>query len=407
MLNNAAGNAGGKGLEEESLALHREHRGKLEIRSKVPLRTRRDLSRAYTPGVAEVCRAIAKNPNLAYRYTLKGNTIAIVTDGSAVLGLGNIGGYAAIPVMEGKAILFKEFAGIDAFPICFESYETDFVDQVKNIAPVFGGINLEDIAAPKCFEVEDALQGLGIPVMHDDQHGTAVVVLAALINACKVTGRTFEDLNIVICGAGAAGYAISRLLKCIGYDPDVCTTVHEITVCDTKGIIHRGRKELYHNKYKFIIADETNRKNRTGSLQDAVAGADVFIGVSGPNVLTEDMIRKMNPDPIVFAMANPVPEIMPDLALHAGAAVVGTGRSDFQNQINNVLAFPGIFRGALDACATRISDEMKIAAAHAIASAVPEPRRDRIMPNILDKSVTRHVAGAVRKAAAECGCGRA
>lgn len=396
----------GKDLSGEALALHREHRGKLEIRSKVPLRTKRDLARAYTPGVAEVCRAIAKDKNLAGRYTLKGNTIAIVTDGSAVLGLGNIGGYAAIPVMEGKAILFKEFAGIDAFPICFENYETDFVDQVKNIAPVFGGINLEDIAAPKCFEVEDALQGIGIPVMHDDQHGTAVVVLAALINACRVTGRKFEDLNIAICGAGAAGYAISRLLKCIGYDPNVCTMVHEITVSDTQGIIHRGRRGLYNNKYKFIIAEETNRKNRSGSLADALEGADVFIGVSGPGVLSEDMVRMMSPDPIVFAMANPVPEIMPDRALHAGAAIVGTGRSDFPNQINNVLAFPGIFRGALDAHATKIADEMKIAAAHAIASAVPEPRRDRIMPNILDKSVTKRVAKAVREAAVQCGCGR-
>jgi malate dehydrogenase (oxaloacetate-decarboxylating) len=396
----------GKELEEQALALHREHKGKLEIRSKVPLRTKQDLSRAYTPGVAEVCRAIARDKQLAYRYTLKGNTIAIVTDGSAVLGLGNIGGYAAIPVMEGKAILFKEFAGIDAFPICFENYETDFVDQVKNIAPVFGGINLEDIAAPKCFEVEDALQDIGIPVMHDDQHGTAVVVLAALINACKVTGRTFEDLRIVICGAGAAGYAISRLLKCIGYDPDVCTMVREITVCDTQGIIHRGRSGLYKNKYKFILADETNHAGRSGTLADAMEGADVFIGVSGPDVINEEMVKKMDADPIIFAMANPVPEIMPDAAWNAGAAVVGTGRSDYPNQINNVLAFPGIFRGALDACATKISDEMKVAAAHAIAGAVPEPRKDRIMPNILDKDVTRSVATAVRDAAIRCGCGR-
>ncbi|OPY36880.1 MAG: bifunctional malic enzyme oxidoreductase/phosphotransacetylase [Methanoregula sp. PtaU1.Bin051] len=396
----------GKELDEEVLALHRKHKGKLEIRPKVPLKTKLDLSRAYTPGVAEVCRAIAKDRNLAYKYTLKANTIAIVTDGSAVLGLGNIGGYAAIPVMEGKAILFKEFAGIDAFPICFESYETDFVDQVKNIAPVFGGINLEDIAAPKCFEVEDALQDIGIPVMHDDQHGTAVVVLAALINACEVTGRMFEDLRIVICGAGAAGFAISRLLKCIGYDPNVCTMVSEITVCDTKGIIHRGREGLYRNKYKFILADETNRTGRAGTLVDALEGADVFIGVSGPGVLTEEMIRRMDKDPIIFAMANPVPEIMPEQAWHAGAAVVGTGRSDYPNQINNVLAFPGIFRGALDACASRINDEMKIAAAHAIAAAVPEPKKDHIMPNILDKEVTRRVAAAVKDAAVRSGCGR-
>jgi malate dehydrogenase (oxaloacetate-decarboxylating) len=393
-------------IYQAALDLHEKHKGKLEIRSKVPLKTKQDLSRAYTPGVAEVCRQILKDKNLAYRYTLKANTIAIVTDGSAVLGLGNIGGYAAIPVMEGKAILFKEFAGIDAFPICFESYETDFVDQVKNIAPVFGGINLEDIAAPKCFEVEDGLQDIGIPVMHDDQHGTAVVVLAALINACKVTQRKFEDLNIVICGAGAAGYAITRLLKCIGYDPNVCTMVHEITVCDTKGIIYRGREGLYNNKYKFILAEETNRAGRPGSLNDAMAESDVFIGVSSPGVLTEAMIAKMNPDPIIFAMANPVPEIWPDAAKHAGAVVVGTGRSDFPNQINNVLAFPGIFRGALDACATKITDDMKVAAAHAIASYVTKPHRDHIMPNILDKEVTKAVACAVRDAAVACGCGR-
>ena len=391
---------------KKRLPCTQKHHGKLEIRSKVPLKNKHDLSLAYTPGVAEVCREIAKDKNLAYKYTMKANTIAIVTDGSAVLGLGNIGGYAAIPVMEGKAILFKEFAGIDAFPICFENYETDFTDQVKNIAPVFGGINLEDIAAPKCFEVEDALQDIGIPVMHDDQHGTAVVVLAALLNACKVTGKKYEDLNIVICGAGAAGYAITRLLKCIGYDPNVCTTVHEIIVCDTQGTIFRGREGLYKNKYKFIIAEETNRPSRAGTLADAMTGADVFIGVSGPEIVTEEMIRSMNKDPIVFAMANPVPEIWPDAAKNAGAAVVGTGRSDFPNQINNVLAFPGIFRGALDARATRITDEMKIAAAHAIADYIKKPQRDRILPNILDKDVTQAVAKAVAKAAEKCGCSR-
>jgi len=392
--------SGSDDIYREALALHARHRGKLEIRPKVPIHTRADLSKAYTPGVAEVCRRIAKDPALAYRYTLKANTIAIVTDGSAVLGLGNIGGHAAIPVMEGKAILFKEFAGIDAFPICFESYETDFTDQVKNIAPVFGGINLEDIAAPKCFEVEDALQDIGIPVMHDDQHGTAVVVLAALLNACRVTKRKYEDLNIVVCGAGAAGYSISRLLRCIGYDPAVCTMVHEITVCDTQGIIHRGRDGLYNNKYKFILSEETNHAGRTGMLADAMEGADVVIGVSAPGIITKEMIRSMNKDPIVFAMANPVPEIWPDEACEAGAAVVGTGRSDFPNQINNVLAFPGIFRGALDARAKRITDEMKIAAAHAIADYVKKPHRNRIMPSILDKGVTRAVAKAVTRTAA-------
>jgi malate dehydrogenase (oxaloacetate-decarboxylating) len=393
-------------IYKEALALHEKNQGKLEVRSKVPLKTKHDLSLAYTPGVAEVCREIAKDKNLAYKYTLKANTIAIVTDGSAVLGLGNIGGYAAIPVMEGKAILFKEFAGIDAFPLCFENYQTDFTDQIRNIAPVFGGINLEDIAAPRCFEVEDALQDIGIPVMHDDQHGTAVVVLAALINACRVTGKKFEDLNIVICGAGAAGYAITRLLKCIGYNPDVCTMVNEIIVCDTRGTIFRGREGLYQNKYKFILAEETNRPALAGSLADAMAGADVFIGVSAPGVVNEAMIRSMNPDPIVFAMANPVPEIWPDAAKRAGAGIVGTGRSDFPNQINNVLAFPGIFRGALDARATRITDEMKIAAAHAIADFLPRPQRDRILPNILDKEVTKAVAKAVADAAEKCGCSR-
>jgi malate dehydrogenase (oxaloacetate-decarboxylating) len=393
-------------IYKESLALHQDKKGKLGIRSKVPLKTKHDLSLAYTPGVAEVCRQIADNKNLVYRYTLKSNTIAIVTDGSAVLGLGNIGGYAAIPVMEGKAILFKEFAGIDAFPICFESSRTDFINYIRNIAPVFGGINLEDIAAPRCFEVEDALQDIGIPVMHDDQHGTAVVVLAALINACRVTGKKFEEVNIVICGAGAAGYAITRLLKCIGYNPDVCTTVNEIIVCDTRGTIFRGREGLYQNKYKFILAEETNRRALAGSLADAMAGADVFIGVSAPGVVTEEMIRSMDPDPIVFAMANPVPEIWPDQAKLAGAGIVGTGRSDFPNQINNVLAFPGIFRGALDAHATRITDEMKIAAAHAIADYLPRPQRERILPNILDKDVTKAVAKAVADAAEKCGCSR-
>ena len=393
-------------IYKESLALHARYKGKLEIHSKVPLKTRQDLSRAYTPGVTEVCREIARDRNLAYKYTLKANTIAIVTDGSAVLGLGNIGGYAAIPVMEGKAILFKEFAGVDAFPICFENYETDFVDQVKNIAPVFGGINLEDIAAPKCFEVEDALQDIGIPVMHDDQHGTAIVVLAALLNACKVTGKKYADLNIVICGAGAAGFAITRLLRCIGYDPRVCTRVNEIIVCDTQGTIFRERPGLYKNKYKFIIGEETNRPALAGSLADAMIGADVFIGVSGPDLVTEEMVRSMNKRAIVFAMANPVPEIWPDAAVRAGAEVVGTGRSDFPNQINNVLAFPGIFRGALDARATRITDEMKIAAAHAIADCVSKPKRDCIMPNILDKNVTKAVAKAVTRAATSCGCSR-
>ena len=395
-----------KEIYREALELHEKHRGKLEIRSKVPLDTKRALSRAYTPGVAEVCRAIQKNRDLAYRYTLKGNTVAIVTDGSAVLGLGNIGGYAAIPVMEGKAVLFKKFAGIDAFPICFESYHSDLVDEIKNIAPVFGGINLEDIAAPKCFEVEEALQDIGIPVMHDDQHGTAITVLAGVLNSCRVTGKSFEDLKIVVCGAGAAGYAISRLLRCIGYSPDVCQRVNNLVVCDTKGIIHRGRKGLYDNKYKFILADETNPEGRSGSVADAVEGADIFIGVSGPGVLTGEMIKTMNNDPIIFAMANPVPEIYPEEAREAGAGVVCTGRSDYPNQVNNALAFPGVFRGALDACATKITDEMKIAAAHALAGYISKPNREHILPSVLDRGVTRAIADAVRDAAIAVGCAR-
>lgn len=393
-------------LYQEALDLHEKYRGKIEISPKVPLEGPRDLARAYTPGVAAVCRAIAQDQNLAYRYTLKGNTVAIVTDGSAVLGLGNIGGYAAIPVMEGKALLFKKFAGIDAFPLCFESYQTDFVDQVRNIAPVFGGINLEDIAAPKCFEVEEALQDIGIPVMHDDQHGTAITVLAALLNACAVTGKDFSDLRIVVSGAGAAGYAIVRLLKCIGYSPDVCQRVREILVCDRQGIIHRDRKGLYANKYKFILADETNRERRFGGLAEALEGADVFIGVSAPDLVTEAMIRTMNDDPIVFALANPVPEVMPDVATAAGAAIVGTGRSDYPNQINNALSFPGVFRGALDVHARVINDEMKVAAAHALARYVEKPTRDHIIPPVLDHGVVRAVATAVGDAARYSGAAR-
>ncbi|MFZ7110800.1 MAG: NAD(P)-dependent malic enzyme [Desulfatiglandales bacterium] len=397
---------GPRDIYREALELHAAHRGKIEIRSKVPLATRRDLSRAYTPGVAEVCRAIARDRKMAYKYTLKGNSIAIVSDGSAVLGLGNIGGYGAIPVMEGKAAIFKKFAGIDAFPICFESFHTGFVDEVRNIAPVFGGINLEDIAAPKCFEVEEALQDIGIPVMHDDQHGTAIVVLAGLLNACRVTGKDFEDLRIVVCGAGAAGYGIVRLLRCIGYSPDLCQTVRDIVVCDSQGIIHRERRGLYSNKYKFIIAQETNRSGRQGTLADALEGADAFIGVSSGGLVTPEMVRTMNHDPIVFAMANPIPEIMPHLAKTAGAAVVGTGRSDYPNQTNNALVFPGVFRGALDACASRITEEMKVAAAHALAAYVRRPHRDHILPSVLDRGVTRTIAGAVKDAAFRSGCGR-
>jgi malate dehydrogenase (oxaloacetate-decarboxylating) len=390
----------------ESLELHEKFHGKIEVHSKVPLTNRRELSLAYTPGVGAVCKAIYQNQNLAYKYTLKANTIAIVTDGSRVLSLGNIGGYAAIPVMEGKALLFKKLADIDAFPICFENYHTEFADEIKNIAPVFGGIALEDIAAPKCFEIEEALQDIGIPVMHDDQHGTAVVVLAALLNACKVTKRRFEDLNIVVCGSGAAGFAIIRMLKSIGYDPNLFPSVHDIIVCDSKGIIHRHREGLYGNKYKFIISEETNKAGKTGTLADAMQGADVCIGVSVPDIITPKMIRSMNKDPIIFALANPSPEIHPHDALLAGAAVVGTGRSEFPNQINYALAFPGIFRGALDVCAKRISDEMKFAAAHALANYVKRPRKDRILPRVLNRDVVKAVAHAVREAAISSGCAR-
>ena len=338
-------------IYSESLELHRKHRGKIEVYSKVPVTTRKELSLAYTPGVAEVCREIHRDKDLAYKYTLKANTIAIVTDGSRVLSLGNIGGYAAIPVMEGKALLFKKLAGIDAFPLCFERYHMEFADDIKNIAPVFGGIALEDIAAPRCFELEESLQGIGIPVMHDDQHGTAVVVLAALLNACRVTNKKFEDLNIVVSGAGAAGFAITRMLKCIGYNPDLCSSVSDIIVCDRNGIIHRHRDGLYANKYKFIIAEETNKAGRTGTLADAMKGADVCIGVSVPGIITPSMVRSMNQDPIIFALAHPMPEILPRDALQAGAAIVGTGRNDFPNQINYALAFPGnLPRGARCPC---------------------------------------------------------
>jgi len=395
-----------KDIYSESLDLHEKYRGKIEVHSKVPINNRRDLSLAYTPGVGAVCKEIHRDKNLAYKYTLKANTIAIVSDGSRVLSLGNIGGYAAIPVMEGKALLFKKLAGIDAFPICFESFHTEFVDEVKNIAPVFGGIALEDIAAPKCFELEDALQGIGIPVMHDDQHGTAVVVLAALINACRVTRKRFEDLNIVVCGAGAAGFAITRMLRCIGYDPNLCSSVNDIIVCDTEGIIHRHRDGLYANKYKYIISGETNKTGRTGDLTDAMQGADVCIGVSVPAIISPSMIRSMNKDPIVFALAHPMPEILPHDARIAGAAIIGTGRNEYPNQINYALAFPGIFRGALDVHATRISDEMKVAAAHALAGFVKRPQKDRILPQVLNLRVVKSVASAVSAAANTSGCAR-
>ena len=387
-------------LGEESLKLHEKHKGKLATKSKVEVKTKQDLSLVYTPGVAEVCRAIAANPDNIYKYTMKLNSVAVVSDGSAVLGLGNIGAEAAIPVMEGKSILFKELADIDAFPICIKSQNDDeIIKIVKNIAPVFGGINLEDIAAPRCFKIEDALQDIGIPVMHDDQHGTAVVVLAALLNAAKVVGKKIEDLKIVINGAGAAGTAVAKILLCVGIDRKICTSVKEIVLCDSKGIIYDGRGDL--NEFKKEMAKITNGTKRKGALKDALKGADVFIGVSKGNLLTAEDLKTMNKDAIVFAMANPVPEIMPSEAAKV-AAIVGTGRSDFPNQINNSLGFPGIFRGALDSKAVKINNEMKIAAANALAKCV-EPTRDNILPYTLDKNVVKKVAEAVAKAARESG----
>lgn len=385
-------------LGDRSIALHVDHAGKWETRSKVPLATMDDMSLAYTPGVARVCRHISEEPASAGWLTMKGNSVAIVSDGSAVLGLGDLGPLGALPVMEGKAILFKEFAGIDGVPIVLDTGDpNEIVRAVRAIAPTFGGINLEDISAPKCFAVESELQNLGIPVFHDDQHGTAIVVLAALLNACKVVGRNPADLTVVLNGAGAAGTSIARLLRCVGQDPAVCVPVREILVCDTKGIISRGRYDELNETKRHLLAF-TNRSDREGSLADALAGADVFIGVSVANVLDEALVRSMAPDPIVFALANPDPEIDPALARRAGAAVVCTGRSDFPNQVNNVLAFPGIFRGAFDAGATRITEHMKIEAAHALARCVPEPTADRVIPHPLDRAVAPAVAEATAKA---------
>jgi malate dehydrogenase (oxaloacetate-decarboxylating) len=389
--------------DARSLELHEKHRGKLEVRSKFPLRDRADLSTAYTPGVAAVCSAVHEDPQKAFTHTIKANTVAVVSDGSAVLGLGDIGPLAALPVMEGKAVLFKEFADIDAFPIVLGTKDPlEIIKTVERIAPGFGGINLEDIAAPKCFEIEDALQDIGIPVFHDDQHGTAIVLMAALLNACRVTGRRPEDLRVVINGAGAAGTAIAKLLRCVGQDPNVCIPVKDVLVCDTKGIISRRRSDLNHAKQLLLVY--TNREDRSGTVFDALAGADVFIGVSVGGLLQEEHIRLMALGPIVFAMANPVPEIMPDVAVRAGASVVGTGRSDLPNQVNNVLAFPGVFRGALDARATRVTEHMKIAAAHALADCVEGLAPGKVLPASLDRSVAPRVAEAVRAAWVEMPC---
>lgn len=378
-------------IYEESLALHAKLKGKLAIAPKAHIEQREDLARLYSPGVAAPCVEIAKDSAKVWEYTSRGNWVAVVSDGSAVLGLGNIGPEAALPVMEGKALLFKEFANVDAFPICLSTQNTDEIVQVvKALAPSFGGINLEDIAAPRCFEIEERLKHeLDIPVFHDDQHGTAIVVIAALLNALKVTGRIMETTKFAVSGVGAAGVAIIHMLQAYG--------ARQIVAVDSKGIVSKDRADL--NASKREIAETTNPRQVAGGLADALRGADVFIGVSAPNIVTEEMIASMREQAIVFAMANPTPEIMPDVAMRAGAYIVATGRSDFPNQVNNVLAFPGIFRGALDVRARKITEEMKRAAAQALADSVVNPSATNIIPSALDRSVAERVAAAVRRVA--------
>lgn len=375
---------------EKALMLHEEWKGKLEIRSKTPVKSREDLSLAYTPGVAEPCNVIAKDKEAAYKYTMKANTVAVISDGSAVLGLGNIGPYAAMPVMEGKAVLFKEFGDVNAIPICLDTQDTEeIIKTVTYLAPGFGGINLEDISAPRCFEIEERLKAtLDIPVFHDDQHGTAIVVLAGIINALKVVAKKKEDCKIVVNGAGSAGVAITKLLLTYGFP--------HITMCDIAGIVSKDTVGL--NYMQLKMTEVTNLENKTGSLADAMKGADIFVGVSAPNTVSAEMVASMNTDAILFALANPTPEIMPDVAKAAGARVVGTGRSDFPNQVNNVVAFPGIFKGALEGRAKQITEEMKLAAAVAIAGLVPENQlnEDNIMPEAFNPQVAEVVANAVK-----------
>ena len=373
---------------EKALQLHEEWNGKFETTPKMSFTTREDLALAYTPGVAEPCKVIAKDKEAAYKYTIKANTIAVVSDGSAVLGLGNIGAHAAMPVMEGKAVLFKSFGGVNAVPICLDTQDTDeIIKTVVNIAPAFGGINLEDISAPRCFEIESRLKELlDIPVFHDDQHGTAIVVLAGIINGLKVTGKTKEDCQVVVNGAGSAGVAITKLLLTYGFK--------HVTMCDKSGILSKASEGL--NWMQQSMMEVTNLENKTGSLADALRGADIFVGVSAPNIVTADMVKTMNKDAIIFAMANPVPEIMPDVAKAAGAKVVGTGRSDFPNQVNNVIAFPGIFKGALEGRARQITEDMKLAAALAIANLVPDDEVSDV--NILPEAFDPRVADVVSKA---------
>lgn len=375
---------------EKALRLHEEWNGKFETTPKMKIQTREDLALAYTPGVAEPCKVIAKDKEAAYKYTIKANTIAVVSDGSAVLGLGNIGAHAAMPVMEGKAVLFKEFGNVNAVPVCLDTQDTEeIIKTVVNIAPAFGGINLEDISAPRCFEIETRLKELlDIPVFHDDQHGTAIVVLAGIINGLKVTGKTKEDCQVVVNGAGSAGVAITKLLLTYGFK--------HVTMCDKSGILSKASEGL--NWMQQSMMEVTNLENKTGSLADALRGADIFVGVSAPNIVTADMVKTMNKDAIIFAMANPVPEIMPDVAKAAGARVVGTGRSDFPNQVNNVIAFPGIFKGALEGRATQITEEMKLAAALAIANLVPDDELSdtNILPEAFDPRVADVVSQAIK-----------
>ena len=373
---------------EKALQLHEEWNGKFETTPKMKIQTREDLALAYTPGVAEPCKVIAKDKEAAYKYTIKSNTIAVVSDGSAVLGLGNIGAHAAMPVMEGKAVLFKEFGNVNAVPVCLDTQDTEeIIKTVVNIAPAFGGINLEDISAPRCFEIETRLKELlDIPVFHDDQHGTAIVVLAGIINGLNVTGKTKEDCQVVVNGAGSAGIAITKLLLTYGFK--------HVTMCDKSGILSKASEGL--NWMQQSMMEVTNLENKTGSLADALRGADIFVGVSAPNIVTADMVKTMNKDAIIFAMANPVPEIMPDVAKAAGAKVVGTGRSDFPNQVNNVIAFPGIFKGALEGRARQITEDMKLAAALAIANLVPDDEVSDV--NILPEAFDPRVADVVSKA---------
>lgn len=376
---------------EKALQMHEQWNGKLETTAKAHVNSREDLAIAYTPGVAEPCKVIAKDPEAAYKYTIKSNTVAVVSDGSAVLGLGNIDALAAMPVMEGKAVLFKEFGGVNAVPICLDTQDTEeIIRTVVNIAPAFGGINLEDISAPRCFEIETRLKELlDIPVFHDDQHGTAIVVLAGIINALKVTKKEKETCRVVVNGAGSAGVAITKLLLNYGFK--------DITMCDINGIISKDSENL--NWMQKEMAKVTNLKNASGTLADALKGADIFVGVSAPGIVTKDMVASMNKDAILFAMANPVPEIMPDLAKAAGAKVVGTGRSDFPNQVNNVVAFPGIFKGALEGRASQITEEMKLAAAKAIAGLVPDEElsEDNILPQAFDPCVAETVSRAIKE----------